>query len=265
MNRQLIRGAVVAASAALLLAGCASDEDQDEDAGPGPSARPPVTETEWFTERFSSAPVFVDAATENAQTHRPDNNAGEPLPDDAADGEVMWQSPACVPIPFTSDGPREAFLDNGVLHLSGYEQTELGAAAAAVGLSSAALATTDQARATSVATGLTLPEAQRIVATSRVFDLSPEFRQSMSEPCRTTDFRPTAYRVADMTDRYAVVDLFSPASNNPGNGATIRLSVEWTGADWRLSPTAFDSYGDALEAFSSNQSATVDLTEFTQW
>ncbi|MBB0969061.1 hypothetical protein G6016_08835 [Dietzia aerolata] len=263
MNRHLTRGAAIAASATLLLSGCANDEDQDETASTPPS--PPVTETDWFTERFSSAPVFVDAATENAQTHRPDNNAGEPLPENAPEGEVVWQAPACVPIPFTSDGPRSSFLDTGVLHVSGYEQTELGAAAAAVGLSSTSLATTDQPRAVSVATGLTLPEAERIVATSEVFDLKPEFRESLGEPCRTTDFRPTAYRVADMTDSYAVVDLFSPASNNPGNGATIRLSVEWTGDDWRLAPSSFDSYADSLEAFSSNRGAKVDLAEFTQW
>ncbi|EYT52970.1 hypothetical protein H483_0117740 [Dietzia sp. UCD-THP] len=68
-----------------------------------------------------------------------------------------------------------------------------------------------------------------------------------------------------MTDSYAVVDVFSPVSNNPGEGVTIRLSVEWTGEDWRLSPSSFDSLAESYEQDDPKQKTTVDLAEFTQW
>lgn len=266
MNRHLTRGAAVAVSAALLLAGCGNTEDQDEGVAPQESAAPPVTDTEWFTEKFTSAPVFVGAATENAQTYRPDNNQGEPLPEDAPEGSILWQAPACIPTPFTSDGPTESVLDSkGVLQLSGYEQTELGAAAAGIGLLAVSSASADQDLATSIATGLPLLEAQRLVATSPVFGSQAARVRAPGEPCRNIDHRPTAYRVADMTDSYAVVDFFSPVSNSPGEGVTIRLSVEWTGADWRLSPSSFDSLANSYEQYDPQQTRTVDLAEFTQW
>ena len=68
-----------------------------------------------------------------------------------------------------------------------------------------------------------------------------------------------------MTDSYSVVDVFSPVSNNPGEGVTIRLSVEWTGDDWRLAPSSFDSLANSYEQYDPKQKATVDLAEFTQW
>lgn len=266
MNRHATRGAAVAASAVLILTGCANNDDQDEGAGPEEPAATPITETAWFSERFTSAPVFVDAATTNPQTFRPDNNQGEPLPEDAPEGSILWQSPACVTVPFTSDGPTEAVLDNeGVLQLSGYERTELGAAAAGLGLLSVSSASADQDVATSIATGLPLAEAQRLVATSPAFGSDAVRVRAPGEPCRNTDHRPTAYRVADMTDSYAVVDVFSPVSNNPGEGVTIRLSVEWTGEDWRLSPSSFDSLAESYEQYDPKQKTTVDLAEFTQW
>lgn len=266
MNRHVTRGAAVAASAVLLLAGCSNNDSQDEGAGPQEPAAKPITDTAWFTERFTSAPVFVDAATTNPQTFRPDNNQGEPLPEDAPEGSILWQSPACVTVPFTSDGPDEAVLDTeGVLKLSGYEHTELGAAAAGLGLLSVSSASADQDLATSIATGLPLAEAQRLVATSPAFGPDAARVRAPGEPCRNIDHRPTAYRVADMTDSYAVVDVFSPVSNNPGEGVTIRLSVEWTGDDWRLSPSSFDSLADSYEQYDPKQKTTVDLTEFTQW
>lgn len=266
MNRHVTRGVAVAASAALLLAGCATDDDTEAAGGPQEAAGPQITDTEWFADRFTSAPVFVDAATANAQTHRPDNNAGEPLPEDAPEGSILWQSPACVAVPFTSDGPNESVLDSdGVLRLSGYEHTELGAAAAGIGLLAVSSASADQDLATSIATGLPLDEAQRLVATSPVFGSQAARVRAAGEPCRNIDHRPTAYRVADMTDSYALVDVFSPVSNNPGEGVTIRLSVEWTGEDWRLSPSSFDSLADSYTQYDPKQTTTVDLAEFTQW
>lgn len=266
MNRHMTRGAAIAASAALLLAGCATDDDTEADDGPQESASPAITDTDWFAERFTSAPVFVDAATTNVQTYRPDNNAGEPLPQDAPEGTILWQSPACVVVPYTSDGPNESTFDGeGILRLSGYEHTELGAAAAAIGLSAAAVASADQDVATSSATGLPLGEAQRLVATSPVFGPQAARVRAAGEPCTSTDHRVTAYRVVDMTDSYAVVDTFSPVSNSPGDGATLRLSVEWTGNDWRLSPSSFDSLADSYEQYDPKQTTTVDLAEFTKW
>lgn len=266
MNRHVTRGAALLASAALLLAGCATDDDTEADGGPQESAGPPITDTEWFADRFTSAPVFADAAETNVQTFRPDNNAGEPLPEDAPDGAILWQSPACVTVPFTSDGPNKStFGSDGVLRLSGYEHTELGAAAAAIGLSAAASASADQDVATSIATGLPLGEAQRLVATSPVFGSQAARVRAAGEPCKNTDFRVTAYRVVEMTDSYAVVDVFSPVGNNPGEGMTLRHSVEWTGEDWRLSPSTFDSLADSYEEYDPRQTPTVDLAEFTQW
>lgn len=266
MNRHVTHGAVVAASAVLLLAGCSSDDNTETADAPQESVGPTITETQWFAERFTSAPVFVDAATTNPQTFRPDNNQGEPLPEEAADGSVLWQSPACVTVPFTSDGPTESALDNaGVLRLSGYEHTELGAAAAGIGLLAVSSASADQDLATSIATGLPLSEAQRLVATSPAFGSQAARVRAPGEPCRNIDHRTTAYRVADMTDSYAVVDVFSPVSNNPGEGVIIRLSVEWAGDDWRLSPTSFDSLTDSYEQYDPKQKTTVDLAEFTQW
>ena len=266
MNRHVTRCAVVGVSTVLLLAGCANNDDQDENAGAQEPAAAPITETEWFTERFTSAPVLVAAATTNPQTFRPDNNQGEPLPDDAPEGSILWQSPACVTVPFTSDGPAESVLDNeGVLTLTGYDHTELGAAAAAIDLLSVSSASADQTRATSVATGLPLAEAQRLVATSPAFGPDSARVRAAGEPCRNNDHRTTAYRVTDMTDSYAVVDVFSPVSNNPGEGVTIRLSVEWTGDDWRLAPSSFDSLANSYEQYDPKQKTTVDLAEFTQW
>lgn len=265
MNRHVNRGVALAASAALLLAGCATDDDTEADEHQE-HAGPSITETEWFAERFTSAPTFVDAARTNAQTHRPDNNEGEPLPESAPDGSVLWQSPACVSVPFTSDGPNEStFGSDGVLRLSGYEHTELGAAAAAIGLSAAASASADQDVATSIATGLPLGEAQRLVATSPVFGSQAARVRAAGEPCTTTDFRVTAYRVVEMTDSYAVVDVFSPVGNNHGEGMTMRHSVEWTGEDWRLSASTFKSLADAYEDYDPRQTSTVDLSEFTEW
>lgn len=266
MNRYVTRGAAIAASTALLLSGCATEDDSEAASGPQESAGPPITETEWFAANFTAAPVFVGAATMNAQTYRPDNNAGVALPEDAPEGAVLWQAPACVTVPFTSDGPKVSVLDSdGVLRLSGYEHTELGAAAAGLGLISVSSASADQERATSIATGLPLGEAQRLVSTSTVFDSQAARVRAAGEPCRNIDHRPTAYRVAEMNDSYALVDLFSPVSNNPGEGVTIRLSVEWTGDDWRLSPGSFDSLADSYEQYDPKQMTTVDLSEFTQW
>lgn len=267
MHRHLTRGAAVAVSTALLLAGCGTDEDQGEPPAPQEAAAPPITDTPWFTERFTSAPTFVGAAQENAQVFRPDNNQGEPLPEDAPEGAVLWQSPACVTIPFTSDGPDSSVLDGeGVLQVAGYEKTELGAAAASLGLLSVSSASADQDVATSIATGLPLAEAQRLVATSPAFGSQATRVRAAGEPCRNTDHRPTAYRVVEMTDAYAVVDLFSPVSNNPGDGVTIRLSVEWTGDDWRLSPSSFDSLADSYRQYDPDRGGqAVDLSEFTQW
>lgn len=266
MNRHVTRGVAVAVSAAFFLAGCATNDDPDEAADPKGATATPITETDWFTERFTSAPLLVEAAAVNPQTFRPDNNQGEPLPTEAGEGEILWQAPACVTVPFTSDGPTEARLDGeGLLTLSGYEQTDLGAAAAAIGLLGAASASADQDLATSIATGLPLPEAKRIVATSPAFDSKTARVKAAGQPCRNANHRPTAYRVADMTGSYAVVDVFSPVSNNPGDGVTIRLSVEWTGDDWRLAPSSFDSLADSYSNYDPKQRHTVDLTEFTQW
>ena len=43
------------------------------------------------------------------------------------------------------------------------------------------------------------------------------------------------------------------------------LSVEWTGEDWRLSPSSFDSLAESYEQYDPKQKTTVDLAEFTQW
>src|SRR5699024_11460259 len=92
------------------------------------------------------------------------------------------------------------------------------------------------------------------------------FDDARTPQCDSALNRMTAWNVVDYSDNRAVVDYFVPMED-ASTGGVLRMSVEWQDNDWKLSPSSFDSYHQAIENLSQagGTGRAVDLEEFTQW
>lgn len=267
MNKRIIISALASGAAALSLVACA---DNAEETASSEAETPAQEETfsvdEWVQDTFSSAPYLVQNATANPQAWVPDNGDGEPLPNEATKDDVVWQLPACVLMPYTGNGPTNSQVKDGFVDVSGWEQSEEGAAAAAVALFAMSVEADDRAQAVATATGVSEQDAERLVATEEVFSSGSSFDDARTPQCDSALNRMTAWNVVDYSDNRAVVDYFVPMED-ASTGGVLRMSVEWQDNDWKLSPSSFDSYHQAIENLSQagGTGRAVDLEEFTQW
>lgn len=251
---------------AVTIVACGSDEEVSAPVTETTSA-PPIAQTDWIKENFSTAPYLAQWASVNAQAYRPDNGDGVPLPDDAADSDVVWQMPACVVVPYTGAGPTRSNVSRDVITVEGWDHSQAGAVAAAHGLFVTSGDSKDQEAAVAHATGLSSQEAQRIIATTTQFAATkPSFNDSPQAQCSATVARPTAWKVIDYSDASAVIDFFSPLSDDQ-TGAVVRVSVEWKNGDWKLNPATFSAFDRAISDLSetNGKGRRVSIEEFTQW
>lgn len=259
---------LILTSSALALAACSRDE---------PDTAPPTVQesvnteslahTDWLSDNFSTAPYLAQWAQVNPQAYRPDNGNGVPLPDTAAEDDVIWQMPACLVIPYTAAGPKKSEVGDGQVRLSGWDHTERGAVAAAYGLFLAAGDSKNQESAVAHATGLSSQEAQRIVATSDQFaETAPRYNAAPNASCSATISRPTAWKIVDYSDAAAVIDFFIPVTSD-ATGAVVRASVTWKNGDWKLAPATFAAFDQMMKDLVANNGdgRTVSLGEYTQW
>lgn len=260
---------VALAGGLTLVTACGSDDDSSENQEKGTSteqAAQPVEETDWFNNTFESSPFIAQGAKDNPQAYRATDPAGAPLPEDAADDEIVWQLPSCVISPFTGAGPTNASLGNGHLMLSGYDHSEAGAVAAGMGLFTLATEASDLEAGVRFATASSETEAQRIVATSD--SLTPgHYSPDGDSACPQKVVRSTHYKVVNYSDKQAVIDYYLPMTVDGSKGTVLRITTDWRNGDWSLNPASFSSYDSVIEEAQKGdgEGRAVDLSEFTSW
>lgn len=267
MKKREFLAVLASTAAACGLVACSSTADEPATTETeAPTQEDAFALDEWVQDNFTQAPYLVQNTTTNPQAWVPDNGEGLPLPDKATADDVVWQLPACVLVPYTGNGPTKSQVKDGLLKLSGWEHSEEGAAAAAVALFSMSVESENQPKAIAAATGISQQDAERLVATEKVFASRSSFTEDKDPQCNSNLNRMIAWNVVDYSDSHAVVDYFVPMEDAT-NGATLRMSVDWKDGDWHLSPASFNSYQQAIDNVqqSGGTGRAVDLEEFTQW
>ncbi|MCX4099094.1 hypothetical protein [Nocardia sp. alder85J] len=236
MTRRTLTTCAAALALAVVTTVAACSHSSDHDTGPTVPGQPGVTakplkQTQWFADTFGTPLIATTNVTPKTVEQAKDVR-GTVLPQDKSvvDGPVMWERVRCAALPFsTTDGPTKTRAD-GVF--GGYARTSLGAAMAALQMSS---------YAATVGNNTAVPQVIAPADRDRLTPQLPQYERGkgLDNPgCLAQQkniIRPAMWKAEPISDTVTRVQYWWPPRQGDAAGGSLDYTVTWQDGDWYLS------------------------------